>query len=156
MDLLAYHRRQFAYDDWANREALASLQATPTPSARSLKLLAHIIAAEWLWFDRLREQKPRIAVWPTLSLFDCEKHLAELRETWANYFDWVTLESLTHPITYTNTKGEKWKSTLSDVLTHVVIHSAYHRGQIAADVRATGHTPAYTDFIHATRHHYVK
>jgi uncharacterized damage-inducible protein DinB len=33
----------------------------------------------------------------------------------------------------------------------VVIHSAYHRGQIAADVRAAGHEPAYTDFIHATR-----
>ena len=31
---------------------------------------------------------------------------------------------------------------------HVIMHSAYHRGQIAADVRAAGLTPAYTDFIH--------
>ena len=35
--------------------------------------------------------------------------------------------------------------------THVVIHSAYHRGQIASDVRASGGVPAYTDYIHAVR-----
>jgi uncharacterized damage-inducible protein DinB len=32
-----------------------------------------------------------------------------------------------------------------------VLSSAYHRGQIAADLRTAGFTPAYTDFIHAVR-----
>ena len=40
---------------------------------------------------------------------------------------------------------------MEDVLLHVVMHSVYHRGQAAADVRANGGTPAYTDFIHAVR-----
>jgi uncharacterized damage-inducible protein DinB len=40
---------------------------------------------------------------------------------------------------------------VGDILTHVVAHSAYHRGQIAAAVRAAGGAPAYTDFIHAAR-----
>ena len=40
---------------------------------------------------------------------------------------------------------------MRDILTHVTMHSAYHRGQIAADVRVAGFTPAYTDFIHAVR-----
>jgi uncharacterized damage-inducible protein DinB len=34
---------------------------------------------------------------------------------------------------------------------HVIMHSAYHRGQIAAEVRAAGLTPAYTDFIQSVR-----
>jgi uncharacterized damage-inducible protein DinB len=38
---------------------------------------------------------------------------------------------------------------------HVIMHSAYHRGQIAADTRAAGFTPAYTDFIHAIRNEFV-
>jgi uncharacterized damage-inducible protein DinB len=40
---------------------------------------------------------------------------------------------------------------VEEILTHVVIHSAYHRGQIASDVRAAGGVPAYTDYIHAVR-----
>ncbi|HEY6147556.1 MAG TPA: DinB family protein [Thermoanaerobaculia bacterium] len=34
---------------------------------------------------------------------------------------------------------------------HVVIHGGYHRGQIAAELRAAGFTPAYTDYIEAVR-----
>jgi len=33
----------------------------------------------------------------------------------------------------------------------VITHSTYHRGQIAADLRAAGVQPAYTDFIHGVR-----
>jgi len=40
---------------------------------------------------------------------------------------------------------------VGDILTHVLLHSAYHRGQIAVDLRAAGLTPAYTDYIHAVR-----
>ncbi len=40
---------------------------------------------------------------------------------------------------------------MEDILTHVVLHSAYHRGQIASQVRSGGEQPAYTDFIHAAR-----
>lgn len=48
-------------------------------------------------------------------------------------------------------KGDSFSSTIEDILQHVITHSAYHRGQIAADLRTSGSTPAYTDFIHATR-----
>jgi uncharacterized damage-inducible protein DinB len=33
----------------------------------------------------------------------------------------------------------------------VLLHGSYHRGQIASAVRAAGGTPAYSDFIHASR-----
>lgn len=45
---------------------------------------------------------------------------------------------------------------MEDVLTHVIMHSVYHRGQIAAEVRASGSEPAYTDFIEAIRRGFVK
>ena len=54
-------------------------------------------------------------------------------------------------ISYKNSKGEPWSSTVLDILTHVIVHSAYHRGQIASHMRETGQTPAFTDFIHAVR-----
>jgi uncharacterized damage-inducible protein DinB len=36
-------------------------------------------------------------------------------------------------------------------MAHVIMHQAYHRGQIASDLRAQGDTPAVTDFIHYQR-----
>ena len=52
---------------------------------------------------------------------------------------------------YRNSLGEYWTSTVGDILTHVAMHGAYHRAQIAAALRESGCTPAYTDFIHAAR-----
>ena len=42
-----------------------------------------------------------------------------------------------------------------NTLLHVVMHGAYHRGQIAAAIRAAGGEPAYTDFIHCIRQGFV-
>jgi uncharacterized damage-inducible protein DinB len=36
------------------------------------------------------------------------------------------------------------------------MHSAYHRGQVALEMRAAGHQPAYTDFIHAVRQGFLE
>lgn len=41
-------------------------------------------------------------------------------------------------------------------LTHVAMHSAYHRGQIAGELREPGNTPPYTDFIHPVRQGLVR
>ena len=59
-------------------------------------------------------------------------------------------------ITYANSKGERHANRVEDVLTHVLLHAAYHRGQVAADLRAAGAEPALTDFIHATRTGQIK
>ena len=37
------------------------------------------------------------------------------------------------------------------MLLHVVLHSSYHRGQVATAVRRDGAAPAVTDYVHATR-----
>jgi uncharacterized damage-inducible protein DinB len=143
-------QRLLAYDLWANRETLKSLgQAIPPP--RSLKWMGHIIGAEFLWLARLESQTSPMPVWPDLSLKDCGKRLGEVSQKLLNSLAGASPERLTEQISYTNSKGEDWTSTVEEILTHIPIHSAYHRGQIAADVRAAGQTPAYTDYIHAVR-----
>ena len=136
------------YDVWANRETLRSLRQNPP--ARSLRWMAHIVGAEHLWLARLRRQKETLPVWPELDVETCGEHLEELSRLWPAYLD-RSHESLAETVSYTNSKGEAWTNTVEEILTHVVIHSAYHRGQIASDVRASGGVPAYTDYIHAVR-----
>jgi uncharacterized damage-inducible protein DinB len=144
-------RRLFEYDAWANREALLSLTDAGSPPPAALKRMAHIIAAEVLWLARVEHRPSPLAVWPELQLSQCATWLGDVEPAWHRYLAGLTPARLAARVEYVNSKGEPFSSTVEDILTHVVIHSAYHRGQIAADVRAAGHQPAYTDFIHAVR-----
>jgi uncharacterized damage-inducible protein DinB len=142
-------RRLLEYDGWANAAALASLSEGEPAQAR--RWLAHIIGAEWLWLARLRDKPSHLPAWPDLDVTQCAAELAELQAEWTRYLVLLTDEDLADGVAYRNSLGEFWTSTVGDILTHVVVHAAYHRGQIASAVRAGGGTPAYTDFIHAVR-----
>jgi uncharacterized damage-inducible protein DinB len=142
--------RLLRYDIWANGETLDSLRQEPPP-ARSLKWMGHIVGAEYLWLARLREEPAPLPVWPDLGVEQCAARLGELSGMWHGYLADAGANRVAQRVTYTNSKGEEWTSAVEDILTHVTIHSAYHRGQIASDLRAAGQAPAYTDFIHAVR-----
>ncbi len=145
-------RELLRYDVWANRETLHSLgQRAPT---RGLRWMGHIIGAEHLWMARLRRRKESLPVWPELDVEACGQGLEELSRVWPEYLD--DADSPTEQISYTNSKGEAWANTVEEILTHIVIHSAYHRGQIASEVRASGGVPAYTDYIHAVRQRLIE
>ena len=150
-DLIRHFRRQFAYDAWANREVLTAVRVGRASAERSLQLLAHIVSAELLWLERLQQEPQSQPVWPEWSLEQCEARSVEAGDLWRKYLEGLAPDDLTKTVCYKNSRGEPWTSTVEDVVTHVLLHSAYHRGQIASFMRASGDTPAYTDFIHAVR-----
>ena len=156
MNLAEYLRREFSYDAWANQEVLAAITAAGGQDTRSLNLLSHIFAAERLWLERLKQQPQSVPVWPTFDLKRCQQEAADLTKLWHDHLDLVTAGDVSLSITYKNSKGEEWTSTIVDVLTQVIMHSAYHRGQIASHMREAGQTPAYTDYIHGVRQGFVK
>jgi uncharacterized damage-inducible protein DinB len=143
--------RLFAYDTWANQAMIAGLRGAGEMPPRPLAVMAHIIGAEWVWWSRLRGEPARHPVWPALTLEQCVGEAAELGTVWSRFVGKLSPASLAGGVAYTNSKGERYESTVGDILLHVTLHSAYHRGQIASAIRAAGHTPPYTDFIHAVR-----
>ena len=156
MSMLEHIGSLFSYDGWANREVLRSLQDLDAPPERSIKLLAHILSAERLWLERLRAEKQTLPVWPLFTLQDCQSEISQPPGLWTSYLTSLGEAGLSDTRTYKNTKGDTFTSKKQDILLHVVMHSAYHRGQIAMDMRAAGFTPAYTDFIHTVRQGFVK
>jgi len=156
LSLLDYFRRQFSYDEWANREVLLAIRSSGPAQPRSLQLMAHIIAAECLWLDRIEQKPQSLPVWPEFDLERCERQAAEQASRWREYLSSVAESELGRGVSYKNSKGEPWSSAVGDILTHVTTHSAYHRGQIASHMREKGQTPAYTDYIHAVRQGRVK
>lgn len=163
MGTIEHYRKLFRYDRWANGEVLQALRdaragsGMPSGGAsgegigQALKRLAHIVGAEWLWLARLNLPVQAMAVWPQLDVDQCWRHVVAVGEAWEGYVGGLDAADLDKTIDYKNSKGEPWRSRVEDVLTHVVMHSAYHRGQIALEMRAAGMNPAYTDFIQAAR-----
>lgn len=147
--------RWFRYDHWANREALRSLQAGPC-SERARQVMAHVAATQRLWYDRLLGRPQSMPVWPDLTLNQSAALVDDMAARWREYLAGLPADGFQAVTAYTNSKGEPWRNAVQDVLMHVVMHSVYHRGQIAAQVRAEGGEPAYTDFIEAVRRGYVK
>ena len=147
MELLAYLKKLYSYDHWANREVARALQAAP----RSVRLMAHIVGTEWTWRSRILPDSKKMAVWPQLTVEEIGREIEELRAAWESYLATLTPGRLASAVSYTKSKGEHFSNQIGDILMHVVMHSAYHRGQIAADMRACGLEPVYTDFIHAVR-----
>ena len=145
----------FAYDHWANLEAAESLRRVASPPPRALEVVGHIVGAQWLWFGRLKNQQEAAAVWPQLTIEQCTNQIGQLSVAWTSYLSALTPAALHETIAYTNSKGESWTSNIQDILTHIIIHSGYHRGQIATLLGRSGHEPAYTDFIHCIRQHKI-
>ena len=56
-------------------------------------------------------------------------------------------DALLAPVAYHNSRGEPFETPLAEISAHVVSHGAYHRGQIAALLRAAGLAPPPTDRI---------
>ncbi|MBV9341734.1 MAG: DinB family protein [Acidobacteria bacterium] len=151
-----YYSRMFVYDHWANRECMRAIGASGGAVAGTcLGRLAHILSAEKLWLERLRRQPQSMAVWPASTLAECAALAEEMASAWHDYLAELEPARFDERIDYCNSKGEAWSSRVEDVLTHVLMHSAYHRGQIAVEMRAAGAEPPYTDFIHAARQRFM-
>jgi uncharacterized damage-inducible protein DinB len=151
MTMISHLQRLFAYDHWANKEVLASLRKIEMPPARSISLLAHILSAERLWLERIEAHPQTLPVWPDFSLQQCENETDDSLRQYERFLRGKDDDAFAEKVTYTNSKGERFTSKVQDILMHVIMHSVYHRGQIALDMRAAGFEPAYTDFIHSIR-----
>jgi uncharacterized damage-inducible protein DinB len=141
----------FTYDDWANREAATSVARAAAAPLKARKVLAHIFGTEWLWYARIAGGTAKMAVWPELTPEQCAAESSRLLETWQAFLGSAGEAGMARPVAYKNSKGEPWNSSVGDILMHIVMHSAYHRGQIATLLRDSGGEPAYTDYIHAVR-----
>ena len=139
--------------EWANRRVLESLDAQPEVAIRTdaLRLFAHILGAERIWHSRIRGDGEEAIPWPSYALDDLapqlERNVADLSELVSSASD----GDLKREIEYETTSGDVHVNRLSDILVHVMLHGAYHRGQIAWALRHGGGTPEGTDFITMVR-----
>lgn len=135
-----------AYSTWANRRVLAALQANPVPAA--VRLFGHLLLTEQIYLARLRGQDPWPQdFWQPMPLAACAEAVAANAVALPAFLATHTDASLQQPVRYRNSAGTYFETPPAAMLTHLALHGAYHRGQIATLLRAAGYDPVNTDYI---------
>ncbi len=155
METIETLRRLYDYNAWANQRLINALKEPANQSAKALRALTHLVFAEQEWLSRLTAQKDSTGVnfWAELTLEECQDLNSQNQQAFKALFSKLNegqLDSFAH---YKNSKGNEFHTAFRDVLTHVALHSTYHRGQVAMAIRAEGGVPANTDFIIYQREH---
>ena len=144
--------RLFQHVAWADQEVLTALEQTGEPNPDAYKLLSHLLAAEHIWLCRIQSKAlGALTVWSSLSASECRELSSHTRMGYQALIESLSEDQLLEKVPYQNTMGVEFQTPLGDILLHVALHGAYHRGQIASILRRAGLDPMNTDFITYSR-----
>jgi uncharacterized damage-inducible protein DinB len=139
-------RHLFEYNDWANRRMIVSLKETG--SKRGMQIMAHLLVTEREYFERLYgKDSTGFNFWPDVTVHECStlaKENAGLYEKLLKRFD---DEAIGLYVKYKTSEGIEYENTFREMLSHVLLHSSTHRGNIMLKLRDEGFEPPKIDYI---------
>jgi uncharacterized damage-inducible protein DinB len=139
---------------WANERMYSHMKNTSVDK-EVIELFYHIVAAEEVWLCRINHQESsHISLWGSTTLEDCEKMLKGNILKLEGLLHRLMEEDLPSVISYKNSKGKEYQSTIEEILTHIALHGQYHRGQINKKLRESGNEPVNVDFISYVRNEF--
>jgi uncharacterized damage-inducible protein DinB len=155
---LAIVNELFNYNYWArDRQLQACAVLKPEQFQRPLggsfpsvrETLAHLVAVEWIWLERWRGKNPTglipLEEFPTLPAV--AERWSEVEREMRDFLAALDKQALGRPLTYLNTRGERWTYPLWQMIVHLLNHQSYHRGQITTLLRMLGVQPPRIDFL---------
>ena len=141
-------QKMYEHLNWANQRILEKLQGFENENKEVIRLFSHILLAEKVWITRLQElDSTQLPIWSELELKVCAELILQNEESITAFLSNLTNKDLDKLITYSNSKGIVFKSSIRHILTHVALHGQYHRGQINSRLRADSMEPVNIDFI---------
>jgi len=147
----------YRYNDWANHRLLRAAGILSTEalaqdlggSYKSIRdVAAHIISAEWAWLERWNGRSPdSVPDWVSEDLSVLLEHLSDVESRRNVFLQELSDAALSSEVAFRFLSGAADHHPLHDLVIHVVDHSSYHRGQLAAKLRQAGAVPPPTGFI---------
>ena len=145
--MFSYLLNQYKHLHWANRKLLSVLSQDGDVLSEAVGLMSHIVSAEHIWLARIGGQEEALAPWSRLSVPDCEAYAAANSAGYLNIIAQLDEGRLEESISFKLTNGTPMTSTLGDILSHVVVHGAHHRGQVARIIAQNGMEVPAIDYI---------
>lgn len=148
----------FRFTEWANARTFDAISVlTPEQLTKDngssfpsiLLTAAHIVGGEWIWLERWKGTvQPMFPAWAkTPDLEDLKARLKTIEQDRAAHFAALPDDAGTQVTAYKLLNGTADTQPLHTMVRHIVNHSTYHRGQIAAFIRQFGIDPPSTDYI---------
>lgn len=145
-------RRLIEHDAWANRKLMDAIDAAGERALPALRRMAHVVAAHEMWQSRMGLGDAPDDLFPNHP--DGGRVRAGLFracDVWAGFVSGLDDEGLDREFEYTSTEGRTYRNRVADALLHVATHAAYHRGQMAVDLRGMLDEPVTQDLIALAR-----
>ncbi len=151
-------RSLFAYDTWANDLMLDAVEKLPEEAIRRdlatshqslLGTLVHVVAAEEIWLSRWKGA-PRAKLTGLDEIPSFEALLTwwgKVRNERDAFIASLGESDLEREMEMTTTAGATHRHSHADMFRHLLNHSTYHRGQVAAMLRQVGAKAPSTDLI---------
>src|SRR5438046_9799895 len=139
-------RSYATYNTWANQLLFAAvLSQTDEEQHREVKssfsslykTLLHLLDAESIWWQRLKLQE-KIDRPSDNFTGDTQALVARLQQQDKQWEEWVANANeaaLQHEFIYFNSKKERFKQPVYQMLLHLFNHNTYHRGQLVTNLR---------------------
>ncbi len=139
-------QKLFLYNDWANRRAIRALKSNECAEAQIL--LCHVLTTEKEYYERLfGKDSTGFNFFPELSLDECSALAMENAELYEGLLKKFDDEGLGQKARYYTSEGEAVENTFREILTHVLLHSMSHRGQVLTILQRAGFKPPVLDYI---------
>lgn len=152
-----------AYNQWANQRLADYTKTIPQeileqtfPSSFSSihATVLHMWDAESIWWQRMKLQE--VIVRPgekfTGTTIDVMAAMIQQNGLWKHWLEQASIAAIEHVFSYQNTKKEKFKQPVYEMLMHVFNHGTFHRGQWVNLLRQAGYDKIPgTDYILFTR-----
>lgn len=147
-----------SYDKWANLRLLGVasgldhqdfIRAMPGSFPSIHLLFVHLLWAECLWYERWQGRtfvaRVEASRYPTAQ--SLLKSLNDIHDRQHEYLARLPVSAADRRVSYVNFSGQRWEYALRDMVQHLVVHSAYHRGQLVTMFRQLSVLPPTTDFL---------
>jgi uncharacterized damage-inducible protein DinB len=132
-----------AHTVWANSEWITFVDSNFPLDEYLLTRLSHILLGEQAWFERIAGVTVDRDVWRTMTV----PQLRQMQAEHTAIYQQLLADDLDRLTAYQRFTGEEYQSPVSDILLHLTLHGAHHRGQMATYVSKQGKPPINTDFI---------
>lgn len=150
----------FAYKAWANAELFAALAALPAEHAAALhtclRTLNHIHVVDCIFRAHLSGQpNPHSATnTPHTPTLDELRTAAAATDAWyLQYVDTLSPTDAQQVLDFTFTDGDAGRMSREEILMHVMLHGAYHRGNVGQVLKSISVAPPrdlFTKFLHVS------
>ena len=147
-------RALYGYHAWANSDLLDKLEM-PDRAAHSrdrhtaIRLINHYYVVAEIFAAHLRGVRHRYKAAGTVetpSLSDLRAAITASDQWYLNYVQAISPSELSGSVPFTFTDGDKGYMTREEMLTHVVLHGGYHRGEVGRILSQRSVTPPHDTF----------